>query len=605
LLHAEVPRTETNSDWQTIRDHQPAGLTVKMTLPKDHFFQGEKIEATLDFTNTDPKVSYSMEEPGEFQKSMTDFPARDESGKPVANSLDWQKWFFSMGGLEMVATLGHQVETVPVNRTVRFDQPGTYIFYSRTQGITVEKPTPDGRRSPIIIVSDPVKVTIVPRTDDQEKQAIAAALVKIKAGGRNSWDGIDELGFLQTSAARDELYPFLTDDTYRGRADEAFYAAPDPLVEAARILAAVQSGKLILDERAADFYAELKSSVVFRHDLPDGLSSGDVRNRLTESEKARLAAREEIVAAMLKAAGDNGPSKTEALWTAFKGEIDDHKDKDGGKARAALVAHQLDLPQKHVNELMRFFQTWGSPDFLPLVRRESTGSSPYGLLALAQLKPEEARAGILDGLEYPSSEFFNPGYILPWILPNIPPMPLPEVDPIFRAKLKEGKDTSIVVQLIGCFGSTALLPEVIAAYKKDGAKWDSMSQAAFYFYWMRCDPEVGAKAFEEDIHLHGKDAPSFYVGCMAGPVWNDDALPVVRWAVTSPDVGPYNSVDRLVENGNDADLELAISALEKSGDKRDRASYAARFLKSDRHFTADQEKRLMALADDSGDPIGK
>jgi hypothetical protein len=26
--------------WQDVRDHQPAGLRLKLALPKDHFFQG-------------------------------------------------------------------------------------------------------------------------------------------------------------------------------------------------------------------------------------------------------------------------------------------------------------------------------------------------------------------------------------------------------------------------------------------------------------------------------------------------------------------------------------------------------------------------------------
>ncbi len=605
-LRAEAPRTEPNLDWQTIRDHQPAGLTVKMTLPKDHFFQGEKIEATLDFTNTNPKVSYALAERGEFQTSMTDFPARDEGSKPITNPLDWQRWVPSIGGgLGTMAPVAPHVETVPVNRTVRFDKPGTYLLYSRTQGIAIDPRPPDGGRSPLFIVSDPVEVTIVPRTDDEEKQAIAAALAKIKTDGRDSWEGIEELGFLQTPAARNELFPFLTDDTYRERAGEALYAAPDPLAVAAQMLTAVQSGKLILDEGAADFYAGLKSSIVFRRDLPDGHTGEEMRKRLAESDKLRLAARREIVAAMLQVAGENGPEKVEALWTAFKGEIGDPKDTDGGEARAALAPHQLELPQKHVDELMRCFQTWGSPDFLPLVRRESAGSSPYGLLALAQLKPAEARAGILEGLQDPNSKFFDPFYMFSWVLPNIRPVPMPELDNVFQAKLKEGKDTSIVVQLIGCFGSAALLPETIAAYKKEGANWDPGSTAAFYFYWLRCDPQAGAKAFEEDIHSHGKAAPSFYVQCLDGPVWNDNALPVVRWAVTSPDVGPYNSVNRLVEHGNEADLELVVSSLEKSADKKPRAMYAARFLKSNRHFTADQEKRLMTLANDPGGSTGK
>src|SRR5271170_7806797 len=41
-----------NLGWDDIRKSQPAGLQLRMTLPKTHFYQGEIINATLEFSNT-------------------------------------------------------------------------------------------------------------------------------------------------------------------------------------------------------------------------------------------------------------------------------------------------------------------------------------------------------------------------------------------------------------------------------------------------------------------------------------------------------------------------------------------------------------------------
>ncbi len=47
-----VPRP---TDWQNTRKAQPEGLTLKLTLPKDHYYQGEVINAALKFSNTPPQ----------------------------------------------------------------------------------------------------------------------------------------------------------------------------------------------------------------------------------------------------------------------------------------------------------------------------------------------------------------------------------------------------------------------------------------------------------------------------------------------------------------------------------------------------------------------
>jgi hypothetical protein len=55
---AGLSRVQAGIDekWKEVRDHQPPGLQLKVTLSKHIFFQGERIDAKLDFSNDDPSV---------------------------------------------------------------------------------------------------------------------------------------------------------------------------------------------------------------------------------------------------------------------------------------------------------------------------------------------------------------------------------------------------------------------------------------------------------------------------------------------------------------------------------------------------------------------
>src|SRR5450631_2890530 len=82
------------SSWQEIRNHQPAALHLKMTLAKDHFYQGEKIDATLDFSNDEATKPYSLAVGAGARGAV--FHATDEKGNVVPDPLQWRKDWYPM-----------------------------------------------------------------------------------------------------------------------------------------------------------------------------------------------------------------------------------------------------------------------------------------------------------------------------------------------------------------------------------------------------------------------------------------------------------------------------------------------------------------------------
>jgi len=202
-----------DAQWQKLRDLQPASLHLKMTLAKDHYFQGEKIDARLDYSNDDPKTIYLLR----FLSYLpgATFHAVDDKGHAVVDPVKWQNdwWHDPNGGVMGEYKLGQYNATWPVNANVRFDQPGLYRIYAQTQ---VDEDSNQTGLQSTFIVSDPVTVTITAITPEQEKQTITEALSLIKTDFSPSegmppstWKGLDDLVYLQTPAARAELIKLL------------------------------------------------------------------------------------------------------------------------------------------------------------------------------------------------------------------------------------------------------------------------------------------------------------------------------------------------------------------------------------------------------------
>ena len=109
--------------WQEIRDHQPAALHLKLTLAKDHFFQGERIDAALEFSNDDAQKPFSVivgvAAPGAI------FHAADESGHAVANPFQWSDDWIprAINGPVGIHALPYSL-TLPIDQSPAGEGPG-------------------------------------------------------------------------------------------------------------------------------------------------------------------------------------------------------------------------------------------------------------------------------------------------------------------------------------------------------------------------------------------------------------------------------------------------------------------------------------------------
>ena len=621
LLIAALPATcplyagpVRSTGWQEIRDRQPPALHLNLVLTKGRFFQGEKIEATLEFSNRDEDKPYALPVGAGHPGAV--FHAIDENGEELADPLQWRNdWYPTViTGPVGIHPLGRFILTLPVNDSVRFDKPGKYTLYAQSR--VMEGSSFSERGGEAELVTDKTTIIILPLTADEEKAAIDAAMRKI--GGSESGissalrEGVAELNFLQTSAARDALTLLLARPGLTPLVRAGFLTAPDHLVEAERIMQAVRAGKVVLDVNGAELYGELKSSSLILGPSPRQMSEEEAQQLSRELWKARSEAQQEVLAAAVQASGDQGPAHLQALWSAFQ-EVAIHKnpgenDRDGGKARAALAAHQLELPETHVRELLSAWDSWGSPDFLPLIRREAgpPANSLVALIALAGLRPDEARPGIIEELGLTDSRFFQGSYPASMLLCKIPPMPLPRFNALFREKLAGAKGSAFpIIPLIGCFGSPALLPDVEGAYRKYGREprtgWDDAVLHGLFLYWLRCDPEAGAAELRAEIQSRGKSGWSFLLTILRDP-WTDAGLPVTEWALQSSDPNLAGAGIFLLElHGPESLIDPVIAALERfhesAEDRKFSSSQAARLLKSERwDYSPGQKRRLEALA---------
>jgi hypothetical protein len=618
ILVGSVARADADMDqkWKDVRDHQPPGLHLKMTLPKDHFFQGEEIDATLEFSNDDTTAKYSLEV---GYTPCAIFHADNEKGQPVIDPVRWiHTWFNSdFGGMIGFHDLGEYTCTLPANENVRFDQPGIYSLYA--SATLNRSDSPAHNTGAVDIVSDPVAITITPITSDQEQQVIAGAIPMISTVDSPSGldestrKGINELKYLQTPSARAELTKLMIRPQLVEPAAWGLEASPDPAAEAGHLLDAVRTGNLVLGPYGVTIYAELKAGrLVQLITLPPDLGNPDVQKRLSEMRTIMEQARQEITAAMVQSTGnEKGTAHAEALWTAFEEVassrgMPDERFPDGGAAQRAVAEHQLELSDATVKRLLTSWTSYGGPEFLPVVRREvaKRSENPNALIALCTIKPDEARPLVLAEMVRPDSNFFKGSYV-PVTLLSVSPMPLPELDDFFRTKLTDpNQPPGQILSLVACFGSTALLPPVLDLNRHHGAAypWGPDAWVPLYFYWMRCDAPAAIADFEPFFKSNPENCWAFLNNAFIFDHGSDTALPLLHVVLKSDNASlASGAIDRLLQRGSDADIEPMLEAMERLQKDKTYGKWlrtdAQTILASDRwHLTSNQKKRLEALA---------
>ncbi len=603
----------TPPDWPTDRKAQPEGLQLKMTLPKDHFYQGEIINAALEFSNASTTPYHLWV--GNYDRSgrIPDiaFEAQDAAGQRVPDPLQWYFMMGGMGGgLGNVQDLGTWTITLPVNQWLRFDHPGVYTIYAWSNRVQ-KGPRVQGssRTDPVTLVSDKMQITIDPFPPEKEQQIIAQAEANIALGGELAPPAVAQLRYLETPAARAALIPLLADQRTSFDASMGLYAAPDPAAEAANILAAVSEGKLPLRGDIAFLYSRFKTHDLMVKFLTTPPTPQEAQQLGPEMAAAMGKANEELTAAALKASGGKGDAYIQVLLTKFQQNSRDPA------VRADLVQHQLELSDKQADDLLEGWDYLGGDDFLPLARKMA-GPPTYSLpalMALVKSQPDEARAVMAADAKWPKSNIFtNHRGSFQYDRVHLAAAPLPELDSILRQKLATGIDLESTLFYIDEFGTPALLPDVIARYQPHEGRWACEPLKFVLRYWLRCDPKAGVEALSRALQARAETG--CYKTVLEGVLtdrWNDAALPMLSQALNDPDNEvALSAVKVLALHADSTYIDKTIAALERidaatvkgTGMPGTRVSgqstmAASQLLESKNWtYTPGQKQRLQALA---------
>jgi len=599
--------------WQDIRQAQPAGLQLKLTLPKDHFYQGEVIPAELEFSNSSADLYHLWV--GTYDRSgrIPDigFKADDAAGQPVRDPLAWYFMMGGMGGgLGNISNLGEWKISLPVNQWLSFDKPGVYTVYAWSNRVQKgDKDANPNRSEGIALVSDKIQITIDPLPPDKEKQIIDTAKGVLALGGEPAQMAREQLRYLGTPASRAALVPLLADQPAAFDAAMGLCASPDPAIEAGQVLNAVSSGRLPLNAQITDIYSRLKA-----HDLLASVNRAkmgpqDGQQFAQTLMQATTQARDEITAAAAKASGGKGDAYLAVLLTKFQ------QDSHDPATREELAKHQLELSQQQAEGILSGWDWVGGDEFLPLAEKMAAAPA-YNISALKALiksRPGEALGLLKMDAQQPKSNFFGPrhGSIRVHRI-HLNPAPDPAMDDALRTKLKSGTDLETTAFYIQEFASPALLPDVRAVYQEHAGKWACEIQNYFLWYLLRCDPKGGADALATAL------ASRASTGCykmLLGEVltdrWDDAALPIVLTALDDPEPEvALGAAQVLALHANAANVEKAIAALERLDAasapanptpgtiRRGRPAMIAQQLldNKDAHFTPDQQQRLQKVA---------
>ncbi len=440
-------------DYNAVLAHQPADVQLTITFPKDHYYQGEMIAATLTYSNTGKAPYTAWIAPGDRSGRIQDirFFGVDDRGTPVDDPIGWiYMTVISGGGMGQNKELkdgSTATTTLNVNQWLRFDHPGTYTVFAEAANVRPDVPHVLNTDDSAHLVSNKVTLTITPLAPEQEKVIVDDAMRLIEtaydrhddpnltkaANDENATKmayaatpAIEILRYLQTPAARAALRSRLDKTPEYMIAgghfemEAALLGAPDRPKEAALILDDVKAGRLKIDNSLVGLYAQLKSYPEFMDYL------AWERRTMTPAlipqwravdlawEKSQKDAEKEILASAKDASSKTGTTDLDLIWTAFlTNPYDD-------AYRAQVVAHQLDFSNDRELRLLSLVEGYFcghmsppgknyTPDFLPLVRRYLAPPtySRYALIILSYARPDEAHDITLADWASPVHHFFG------------------------------------------------------------------------------------------------------------------------------------------------------------------------------------------------------
>ncbi len=550
-------------DAAKVRAEQPEGLSLKLQLPQRVYWLGGRIEGKVVFSNTSQKAYHvSMMGDRSGRPWDTALYGWDWTGKQVTNPLQWYlDRSGSQGGTGGYGDLRQYEMPMEVNQWMSFSQPGIYViraYSDRVQeGATLAKDAVMAKS--VRLVSDPVVILVLPRLWGQEWAVIGETLWQVKASGKNAERSVEALQYLNTPMARTVAHS-LMDSPYAYDAAMALYASPRPTEEAAKILNNVRSGRLKFGDRIFDTYVQLRGAgIPFRwSERTNPKDVENIRERLCADYQA---AWNELFDAAVRASGRKGRDYYDLLIAEYRRGTGARQD-----VLKKLAEVQFDLTSEQVESII-----WNDPEreeFLPVIRKMAVAPdyNQRALIALAALRPEEARMLIVEDLQRPQPYYQarSEGAIYGnSALLSLPAKPVPELDAYFRGQFA-GKPTDgcLLAAAVARYGSDDLLPDVQGYYWRNEGGLDEDARAWLLNYWLKHDAVSGREALKKALSKKTKGQK--WLGQMVAGVSPEVAVPILQEVLDDPDpIIVVDAVSILIERNETGSMERCVAALER------------------------------------------
>ncbi len=552
------------------------------------FHRGERIPLILEFSTGTPN-RYTLDNgtydrSGRLHSESFVFD-RDDVADPYADyfSLGVITGFLR-GGLRSMPPLTAQTSRIELslNEWFRFDRPGTYRLYVRSQRLSRARTANEPGEGPVYpgAVSNLIELVVLP--DDAawtaaKLRTLAAALEHITPEPAMPPPGVPfpvnpfedqirlarrDLRYLATPAAIDLAFA----DARRAEASPDHFLLVGARDRAAAVAAldryladpAIPLSQWLLSLRAFFTFAAEEAARP-KPDRPLPLAEASRARQERFREQVRTLAIRLIPTAAAKqpearrlsgeAIASLAPDEAKSA-RLIPGETD-------GLTREQRIASLPALPREEQDSLLeKHWDLVRGPEVIPVLELLAKNqSSESALLRLHQLAPETARRIVLDDLAAGSVRFAT------FATNDLPAEPVPQADAYFRRMLP--LDDPIALRLMSRFGSANLAGAVRERYLS--TEWPCSEEEAFVTHLLRTVPATGEEVLRRALATRvDRGCHHFLLDHLARSLWNPVLEAQSLVSLNDPDPQTVASAAKALSIAGGAATEAALwSRLEK------------------------------------------
>jgi hypothetical protein len=485
--------------WQTIRAHQPAGVSLQVSAAKSEFYSGELIPLQLSFTSTqhdeflaDSNMQGRVAHMNGEEEFLVDPAVLAEDplrGLPAEGAFVGGIF----GGPIPLSAQPFTFEKL-LNEWIHFRKPGKYRIAVLSRRVS-QISAPSSSRPEL--VSNILTLNIVPAPPAWVKQQIGEAVTILNG------PVMEDTRVQRLRAGR----------TLR------FLESPEAAIELVRHLGSgddMDSRSLLMGVLASPYRKQLLPVMEARLVAPDQPVWDqylDTLARLSQQKRTEYVAR--LIASL--------PTKEPESRVISMTTLLDSAGRDGGDTSwlpvtaASLITDFRALPSRiQSNLLVSRWNVIGGPAMLPILReiyalplepQVDQGLRDMAVRRIYELAPEEGRRIILSQLALPYQ------FLSLSTLRMLPDRSLPELNEMLVNRLNAGQfEDSLILR----YATGDIVQQVEQAYLKRNADFDRQKLphcgGPLVYYFLRYDPAFGEKELRGGLDQKGAPPVCYDIG---------------------------------------------------------------------------------------------